>query len=239
MKLVEYFDRIYIIFLPERTDRVRQIEHQLTKLGLDNSKVIWFPGLKYTDAAGFPKPSVRGCAMSHYTVLSQAAEAGVERLLVLEDDCTFSRRLIRNEQDIVNELATTHWDFAYLGHGAKIARTQQSKTYFIKAALAQPISLTHFCAYQKRAIPRLLNLIANSLNQPPGHPDGGPMGFDGYRNFFRTHNPDTVTLIASPSLGGQYSSASNLNPGILDRYKPIAPLLKVARVAKNTIQSFS
>lgn len=238
MKLVDYFDRIYIIFLPERTDRVRQMKNQLAKLGLDNNKVIWFPGLKYTDAAGFPKASVRGCVMSHYAILKQAAEEGVERVLILQEDCMFSRRLVRHEQDIVNELASTHWDFAYLGHGVKTARMNQAKTYFIKAELDQQILLTHFCAFHSRVIPRLLNLVTNSFNLPPGHPGGGPMYFDGYMNFFRSRNLDTVTLIASPSLGGQYSSASNLNPGKLDHYRFLSPLLKLARAIKNTIRSF-
>jgi len=236
MKLIDYFDRICVIFLPERTDRVKQFEKQLSRLGIETSDIIWFPGEKYAEAAGFPKSSVRGCVMSHYTVLKQAAEDGVDKLLVFQEDCTFSSRLIKNEQTIMNQLASMHWDFAYLGHGVKMNSTP---TYFIQASPDQPILLTHFCAYHKRGIPRLIQLIEDSLNRPFGHPDGGPMYFDGYMNFFRIHNPNTVTLLASPSLGRQYSSTSNLNPNQLELYKLLTPGFKLARWAKNKIRDFS
>ncbi|MEQ8997460.1 MAG: glycosyltransferase family 25 protein [Coleofasciculus sp. B1-GNL1-01] len=240
MKIIDYFDRIYIIYMPERSDRFKHIKNQVHRLGIekDNNKLVWFPGLKYEDAAGFPKASVRGCAMSHYMVMKQANEEGVEKLLVLEDDCLFSRRLIRNEQEIVDELKSSAWDFVYLGHGSKIKHQQQNQGYFIKVAHNQKIPLTHFCAYHGRVMPDLIQMITDSFDRAPGHPEGSPMGFDAYMTVFRRNNPDKITLMASRSLGGQCSSASNLTPGQLEQYKLIKPILRQARRLKNVIRSF-
>lgn len=232
-RLFDYFDRIYVVYLPERTDRIKHMKHQLTRLGL-LTKAIWFPGCKYTDKGGFPGAGVRGCVMSQYTILNQAAKDGVEKLLILQDDCQFSNRMVRQEQAIVDELANSYWDFAYLGHGAKI---EDSKTFFVKVDAQKQIMLTHFCAYHGRAIPRLIKLMENSFNRLPGDAEGGPMYFDGYMNFFKSRNPDLVTLVAAPSLGWQYSNASNLNPSPLDQNKLLFPMVQLARTVKNSVQS--
>ena len=56
-------------------------------------------------------------------------------------------------------------------------------------------------------------LFMEELQQrPPGHPDGGPMHIDGAYSTFRVQNPDVVTLIASPNLGWQRSSRSDVTP---------------------------
>ncbi len=240
MKIIDYFDKIYIIYMPERYDRFKHMEKQVSRLGIDkdNNKLVWFPGLKYEDAAGFRKASIRGCVMSHYTIMKQATEEGVEKFLVLEDDCMFSRRLIKNEQEIVDELKSREWDFVYLGHGSKIKHQQNNQTYFIKVDPNQGISLTHFCAYQGRFTQRLIQLMTDSFNRADGDPKGGPMGFDAYMKFFRARNQNAVTLVASPSLGGQCSSASNLTPSKLDHYKLLKPILGQARRLKNVIRSF-
>jgi hypothetical protein len=235
MRLVDYFDRIYVLFLPQRTDRITHMKRQLLRLGLEK-QAIWFSGLSYSDPAGFPNAGVRGCVMSHYTILKQASEAGVEKLLLLQDDCTFSRYLIKNEPVLMEKLAITAWDFAYLGHGEKV---QQNKTHFTRAKSDQPVMLTHCCSYSQQAIPRLIQLIEDSLERVPGHPDGGPMYFDGYMNTLRAGNPDIVTLLATPSLAWQHSSPSNLGSATLDRYSQLAPIIRVARLAKSAIQSIS
>ncbi|MFM6193197.1 MAG: glycosyltransferase family 25 protein [Planktothrix sp.] len=234
MNLSHYFDRIYIVFLPERTERVNRIKFQIDRLNLDSEKVIWFPGLRFTEAAGFPKASVRGCVISQYTILNQALEAGLEKVLILQDDCNFSRYFLKNQDAILQELATTEWDFAYLGHGQTL---QKASTYFVKADPKERIMLTHCCAYHRRVIPRLVELISEGAQRSPGDPRGGPMYFDGFMNFFRSRNPEVITVMASPSLAWQQASTSSLNPKSLENYKFLIPVFKLVRFIKNTILS--
>lgn len=235
MKLSDYFDRIYIVFLPERTERIKRIQSQIQRLNLDSEKVIWFPGLRFTEAAGFPKASVRGCVMSQYTILNQALEAGLEKVLILQDDCNFSRYFLKNQDAILQELATTEWDFAYLGHGQTLPK---ASTYFVKGDPKERIMLTHCCAYHSRVIPRLVQLIGEATQRSRGDSRGGPMYFDAFMNFFRSRNPEVITVMASPSLAWQQASTSSLNPNRLENYKFLAPIFKFFRFIKNILLSF-
>ncbi len=47
MGIAELFDRIYIVNLPERTDRRREMEDQLVKVGLGgHPRVMFFPAIR-------------------------------------------------------------------------------------------------------------------------------------------------------------------------------------------------
>lgn len=234
MNLSDYFDRIYIVFLPERIERIKSMEDQIRRLNLNTEKVIWFPGLRFTEAAGFPKVSVRGCVMSQYTILNQALEDGLEKVLILQEDCNLSRYFLKNQEAILQELAVTEWDFAYLGHDQNL---NKASTYFVKADPKDKIMLTHCCAYHRRVIPRLTQLIAEGAERSPGDPRGGPMYFDGFMNFFRSRNPEVSTVMASPSLAWQLASTSSLNPNPLEHHQFLAPIFKLRRLIKNTLLS--
>ncbi|MCI5210545.1 MAG: hypothetical protein D3910_17540 [Candidatus Electrothrix sp. ATG2] len=71
-----YFGKIYVINLPERVDRRREVTAALKRIGISFApgKVELFPAIRPTEAAGFPSPGVRGCFLSHLSVLKKAAE---------------------------------------------------------------------------------------------------------------------------------------------------------------------
>ncbi|MBW4484236.1 MAG: hypothetical protein KME14_17000 [Tildeniella torsiva UHER 1998/13D] len=241
MKFTDYFDRIAIVYLPERKRRFRSIQRQVERLSIEN-KVQWFQGLKFKDAGPFPKASVRGCVMSNYELLRKAADDNVERLLLFQEDCVLSQRLIRQESAILDELANRSWDFAYLGcqpysndqaNGKKTSLDPTPDRFFSRVRLRQNVRETHFWACQGRAIPKLAEFMEASFDRPMDHPDYGPMYFDGYMNEIRYRNPELVTLAAAPNLGWPLSSASNLNPGKLDRIPGVSSALQVVRGTKN------
>ena len=70
----------------------------------------------------------------------------------------------------------------------------------------------HFYIVKGRAIAQLTAFLDAVLSRPPGHPDGGPMHYDGAINMMRAQNPDLVTLAILPSLGNQRASATNIHP---------------------------
>ena len=79
----------------------------------------------------------------------------------------------------------------------------------------------------------LITHLQACLTRPPGHPEGGPMHFDGALTLLRQAQPGLVTWRASRSLAGQRSSRSDIiGPSWLDRL----PLAGVMRAAKNSLR---
>ncbi len=241
MKFTDYFDRVAIVYLPKRKRRFRSIQRQVKRLGIAD-KVQWFQGLKFDDAGQFPKASVRGCVMSNYELLRQAADDNVERLLLFQEDCVLSQRLIRQESAILDELTDRSWDFAYFGcqpysndmaNGKKTTLSPTPDRFFSQVKVRQNIRETHFWTCQGRTISKLVEFMEASFDRPMNHPDYGPMYFDGYMNEIRYRHPDLVTLAATPNLGWPLSSVSNLNPGRLDRVPGVSSALHVVRGTKN------
>ncbi|MGG6242757.1 hypothetical protein ACQ4N7_29470 [Nodosilinea sp. AN01ver1] len=241
MNFTNYFDRIAIVYLPERKRRLKSMRRQVQRLGIEDH-VQWFKGLKFNEAGQFPKASVRGCVMSNYEILRQAAQDKVERLLLFQEDCVLSQRLIRQEHSVLQELANRSWDFAYFGcqpfsddeaNSKKVSIKATPNHFFSQVNVRQNVRETHFWACQGKAIPKLVEFMEASFERPKNHPDCGPTYFDGYMNEIRYRHPDLVTLAAVPNLGWPLSSVSNLNPGRLDSIPAVSPLLHAVRGAKN------
>lgn len=241
MNFTDYFGRIAVVYLPERRRRVKSIQRQVHRLGIEDH-VHWFKGLTFNQAGQFPKASVRGCVMSNYEILRQAAQDGVERLLMFQSDCVLSERLIRQEHSVLEELANRDWDFAYFGcqafaddeaNSSKVAISATPDRFFSRVSNRQNIRETHFWACQGKAISQLVDFMEASFDRPRNHPDCGPTYFDGYMNEIRYRNPELITLAAVPHLGWPLSSVSNLNPGRLDSIPAVYPALSLVRGAKN------
>jgi glycosyl transferase, family 25 len=90
--LLDYFDHLYIINLPERTDRRQEMEEQLRRVGLslEHKRVTLYAAHRPESAGDFPSVGVRGCFMSHLGVIKAAECAGHRRYLVAEDDLDFT-----------------------------------------------------------------------------------------------------------------------------------------------------
>lgn len=208
--LLSFFDKCYIINLPERGDRHQQMEVELIKLGLpkSSSQVQFFSAIKPTDKGEFPSIGARGCFLSHLAVLKQAQKEQVNNLLIMEDDLSFTRLLVEKQAQIVADLQNLQWDFVYLGHALKFNPNQP--LFFTEISHSQPLMLAHFLCLNHQTIGELVNFLEQILQRPGGHPEGGPMHVDGAYSTFRNNHPDKTTLIANPSLGFQRSSPSNI-----------------------------
>ena len=69
-----FFDRTYVINLPERKDRLREITRELRSMGMTfaDPGVRLLRATRSREALGFPSPAVRGCFLSHLAILLQA-----------------------------------------------------------------------------------------------------------------------------------------------------------------------
>jgi glycosyl transferase family 25 len=74
-------DRVFYINLDKRTDRRSEIEGELNSVGLQYER---FSAIQHKTIGGV------GCGRSHIGVLKLAKERGYKRIMVLEDDFTFT-----------------------------------------------------------------------------------------------------------------------------------------------------
>jgi hypothetical protein len=240
MNIFDAFDRIYVINLPERTDRLRDVMGELARAGIGRTdrRLRIFAGVRPADAGVFPSRGAHGCHMSHLGVLREAMRDGVEKVLILEDDLTVHAAALDVPAAMIAQIGAGDWDFAYPGHVEKFtpSHTGGSEWQYTHA----PLVCAHFYAVNGRVLPALITYLEACMLRPAGHPDGGPMHIDGAYSMFRARNPRLVTLIASPSMGGQRSSRSDIYPNRwYDRMTGFRVLAGAARRIRNRFRTLA
>lgn len=242
MKLTEFFERTYVVNLPERQDRRRDITQELANVGISlapNSVEI-FPAVRPETAGEFPSIGAWGCFLSHLSILKQARQQNLSNVLVMEDDLAISPTLIAQQSALIEQLQGQDWGMVYLGHyltDRNLAKVDPNGRSPEAAVLLQPYTLkiqtTHFYGVNGQILDRLIAFLEQVQQRPNGHPDGGPMHVDGAYSTFRAQNPDITTLIAEPNLGWQRSSSSDINASAWYDYVPLVRgVANAARGAK-------
>lgn len=233
MNLSEYFDRIAIVHLPERTDRFESLSIELRHLGIDiqDPKIDIPYAPKPADANGFTSRGVYGNFLSHLEILRRARDQGLGAIWVLEDDAIFSRRMCRTQPQLVERLRQEDWDLCFFGHS------------LAKELLGQPAGLVathsefiwaHCYAVHARVLPRIVAYLEAALDLPPGHPEGGKLYIDAAFTLFRRFNPDVVTLVGNPALSVQKGCFSSLNERTwYDRAAITRPFASAARLLRD------
>ena len=227
MRFADYFDRVRIISLPERTDRRKRVTRELERIGLPlaGEHVSFFDAIRVTEAASFPTAGYRGCFLSHATVLREAVRDGVERLLVLEDDVVFHPQFGDLEANSVHRLTQCPWGIALLGYVSDTLPTSPGLHPCPRSTTG-----THMYAVARDVLPRLSAWFDEVPQRTPSHPLGGCMSPDGTLNHFRWANPDVRALVTWPRLGDQSNSPSDLaGRRWFDRvplFRNISPMLR-------------
>lgn len=224
-QLLDTFDRICIINLPERADRRRAVTREIQRLGVavDGKRVRFFAATRPAGPGDFPSTGARGCFLSHLQVLREARADGVRRLLVLEDDVMFSATMGRAGV-LAETLNGDGWQLAYPGH-AQPARPGPLRWM----ATDEPLVCAHCYAVHGHALDIVIDHLEACLARPVGHALGSPMHFDGALTLLRRQRPELITLLASTSLAGQRASRSDIiGPSWLDRL-PVATLLRALK----------
>jgi glycosyl transferase family 25 len=233
MKVFDAFERIVVINLRERVDRRREMEAELRRAGIaaDDARLQFFAGIRPADAGLFPSIGARGCFESHLGVISEALRDRLDSVLVLEDDLALHPAACLAQPALVGRLARGDWDFAYPGHTLPLGSAGDPAHW---QETRRPLVCAHFYGLHRRVLADLRDYLEDCRRRPPGHPDGGPMHVDGAYSMFRSRQPAVVTLIASPSLGGQRSSRSDITANRwFDRQPGIRLLAGLARKGKN------
>lgn len=99
MLLNNYFDKIYVLNLHRRKDRLEQIKTKLLRFDIDYEvfgatdgsviEKIW----KSFDNSYFTTPNYLACAISHLAIYNDAQSRGFDKILILEDDVVINKNI--------------------------------------------------------------------------------------------------------------------------------------------------
>ncbi len=118
MGILDYLDRLAIIHLPDRDDRLRALTRELSRVGIDiDSPKVTIPDPPMPETPnGFHSRGVYGSFLSHLEIIEKAYRDGLDTVLVLEDDAIFSRKFRSQQQLIASHLRDHEWDLCFIGH---------------------------------------------------------------------------------------------------------------------------
>lgn len=118
MRVNDFFDRVFVINLDRRQDRLDSISSQLGLLDIE------FERYSAVDQLDINSTGIVACATSHQNVIKLAKGRGYENILVLEDDCLFDKDFLGIFDRLSEEIPNT-WEMFYLGaaeiRGTKVA----------------------------------------------------------------------------------------------------------------------
>jgi glycosyl transferase, family 25 len=231
--LFAYFDRIAIINLPERNDRLNSLALELAGVGLDirDPKVSIPEAPKPLDANGFRSRGVYGNLLSHLSILEGALADNLESVLILEDDAIFSHAFNKRQFDIAQNLKSYRWDQLFIGHSIW-SGLPNPKSGIVR--YGGEFFWAHCYAVHRRVLVSLVDYIHATIERPAGHSEGAKMYIDAVLNEFRRRTPDLVCLVTSPCLSVQRGSPSSLNSSHwYDRNKLIRPVSTFARTVRD------
>lgn len=232
-KMLEKYGPLVLINLPERQDRRSEFAEQLARIDLsyDSPNVQIFPAIRPDEPAGFPTLGARGCFLSHLTVLKEATERAEPSVIFCEDDLDFKPDFLDRLPAVLKALENTNWDIFYGGYTSELSGdVVDEPANVFRVPFDHGFNCTHFYVVKGDVIPVLVSYLEQIMARPAGHPDGGPMHYDGALNRFRADNPNVVTLATLPSLGVQRSSRSDIhNLKWFDRAPVIRDLVGLIR----------
>jgi GR25 family glycosyltransferase involved in LPS biosynthesis len=185
MRVNGYFDKVVVINLDRRTDRMDQLIPQLESLGIEYERHSAVDGKELGIS-----PVVAG-TMSHTQVLKKYQG---QRILILEDDALFCENFNEKLNEVMQKLPED-WDLFYLG--ALLPR-HTGEVRMVNEYWGHQIMTTGAQAYCIK--PELMDYFISKL-------DGYEWYIDiGLREFAQEYNP----YITQPNLVTQFPSYSDL-----------------------------
>lgn len=231
--LLDTFDQIVVINLPDRKDRRHAIETELARAGVapGHPAVTLFRAIRPETAGGFPSIGARGAFLSHLGVMERMLEQGWARMLVLEDDMAFTPGALSRLPALTAALAARDWGILY-GHPGDLPDRTPAPDAQGLITLPADLGLIqlHFLGLTRQAATRMAPQLRAMLARAPGSAEGGPMHVDGALNWIRRTSPDLVALAVSPAVALQRPSRSDIaNARWYDRLPVVRSLSRLLR----------
>ena len=207
-----FIDRVCIINLPEQKGRLQSVKNELKGLGFDpESDQIRVPfAPRPDDAQGFTSKGVYGNFLSHLSILKEAREEGLKRIMVLEDDAIFLRsaRQASEQKKLIDALESRDWGMWFGGH--KLTGELAGETGFL-IPTTLGFTWAHCYVVNHTALGDLVDYMEETLERPVGDPKGGKMYIDGAFGHFRRQFPQHICLVSNPAISIQKGVTSNLS----------------------------
>lgn len=233
----DQFDHVYIINLPDRTDRRDETIAELARLGVASptDKITFFEATRPKDKGEFPTLGTLGLFLTQIRLLKEAQASGHHRILVLEDDVHFHTISPEDLDALATDLQSSDWDIASLGYN--VPETPPSDVAGL-TPWPEGVIGAQIWSVQGAAIKRLHDYLELALTRPLGHPMGGAMHFDAAFYMIRVAHPDVRFHLATPSLAGQRSSRTDIHDlRFFDRIEPFRSIVALLRRVKNLRRS--
>jgi len=180
MKVNEYFDKVVVINLDRRKDRLEKVDAQLQELG------ITYERFSAIDAKALDIDPIQACKQSHLQVL----EESVGKTLILEDDAYFMEGFNERFTEFI-ELLPKDWHIFYLG--AVLLNSERCNDIMVRAM--DTSSLHAYCVN-----PEFKEIALEQGRDYPEHIDVA------YRLLHRQYR----SYAAKPTMVKQYPSYSDL-----------------------------
>ena len=223
-------DKVFVINLDRRKDRLREMEAQFASIGLgfDHDKIERFSAISPDQIAGFPSLGARGCFLSHLEILKWFQNSDWSRVAILEDDADFDLPDIETLQRYLQNLENHKFDIFYGGyHFPDRFAEMGAGIHDLTEKLI--IGGTH-CYILDRSILERLILFLEDVQRKLA--DGIEVdGFiDNIISSFWIENQDCRVKIAVPAFAFQRRSATDIHaPNPLDTIPVIRNLTNLAR----------
>lgn len=186
----EYFDMVYFVNLPHRTDRYENVMKMFNELNITNythiippkgAKPYLINGIDIGSSPAHNANSV-SCKLSHIQIMLDAIENGYEHIMIFEDDFCFNQDNPEIKENIDYHLKAcfdfmnnnNDWDMFYFDDNVYMHKTETQKPLSIMhmdtiveyphvAKINGKVS-THSYALSKNGIKNMLNLqLSNGL----------------------------------------------------------------------------
>ena len=144
----DVIDKVYLINLPERTDRLMDSMYEIEKVGLKN-RVEVVEGVKKGNA---------GLIETMISIFEQSNET----ILILEDDIRFVNNPVKTFKIAYEQVRLQDWDLLYLGASIRQPLVKRYPNWF---RLVYGMT-THAVIYNKKIIPSVLKLFKTFKNKP-------------------------------------------------------------------------
>jgi glycosyl transferase, family 25 len=240
VELLDFFDRTYVINLPERRDRRRETLQELDRHFSSVSiaeKVEFFEAIRPDDEGPFRSRGSHGCFLSVLEIMSGASAEGLDAVLILQDDIRFTSAFEAHRDWLNDQVRTQHWDYLQLGYIDEAGATK----HYESAAPSMvdfdgEVIGAHCIGFRAAVIPSMLEHLHAVRNGEPGDHLRGPMSVDGAFNTFKWCHPTTRRLLPVPNMADQRSSRSDITPRRHDRIPALRPALGLGRSMVNRLR---
>lgn len=134
MEINSFFDKVYLINLKRRPDRLSQATAELSNNGIDFDvfeAIDGNPGNIPPTCPLLDRPGHIGCVLSHVSIIQKAKSLNLKNILILEDDVLFYNNLTEKFNTAITYLPED-WEMLYFS-----GNTENNKLKHIDGTIFQ------------------------------------------------------------------------------------------------------